>query len=44
MLNENKIKGFEYWTQLKEIEKITQYIQKLGFIRLSEISSKNQIY
>ena len=44
MLNENKTYGFEYWVQLKEIEKIKQYIQKLGFIRLSSTSSTNQIY
>jgi hypothetical protein len=44
MLNENKTNGFEYWVRLKEIEKIKQYIQKLGFIRLSSTSSTNQIY
>jgi len=44
MLNENKTDGFEYWVQLKEIENRTQYIQKLGFIKLSDTSSKNQIF
>ena len=44
MLNENKTDGFEYWVRLKEIEKIMQYIQKLGFIRLNSASSTNQIY
>ena len=44
MLNENKTDGFEYWVQLKEIEEIKLYIQKLGFIRLSGTFSTNQIY
>lgn len=44
MINENKKDGFEYWAQLKEIEKIVQYIQKLGFIKLSDTSSTNHLY
>ena len=44
MPNKNKLYGFKYYAQLKETEKIKQYIQKLGFIKLNYTSSINQIY
>ena len=41
---QKKERGFEFWAQLNDMEKIKQYIKKLGFICLSDSLSTNKIY
>ena len=44
MIYSKEKKGFEYWAQLNEIEKIKLYIKYLGYSCLSDNKSKNQIF
>jgi hypothetical protein len=45
MINtKKKTKGFEFWVQLDEIEKIKKYIKNLGFLCISDESSDSPIY